>query len=290
MRGIGRALAGAALITLMALMAGIALSACGGEEIAVDGNIKASLLAIKDARILFGHQSVGRDILDGLTALAKREGVALRVTALPEGPASGPAAASGPNAGPGIEHFRVGKNREPELKCSDFLRQVEASGTFHDAAILKFCYVDVTAKTDVDAVFARYQETVDKVRAAAPGLVLVHSTLPLKADPAGLKAKVKRLLCRDPGNDSDNVKRNTFNRKLLAAYAGDPVFDLAKAESTLPDGSRATFEAEGMEQYRMAGEYTHDEGHLNARGQAWVAAEFARALAAALSRKPVAGP
>ncbi|HLP43423.1 MAG TPA: hypothetical protein VK465_18110 [Fibrobacteria bacterium] len=290
MRGIGRALAGAALITLMTLMAGIALSACGGEEVAVDGSIKASLLAIKDARILFGHQSVGRDILDGLQALAKREGVELRVTDLPDGPASGPGPASRPNAGPGIEHFRVGKNREPELKCGDFLRHVEASGASYDAAILKFCYVDVTAKTDVDAVFGRYRETVDKARAAVPGLVLIHATLPLKADPVGLKAKVKRLLRRDPGNDVDNEKRNAFNRKLLAAYAGDPVFDLAKAESTLPDGSRVTFEAEGKEQYRMAGEYTHDEGHLNARGQAWVAAEFARALATALNRKAVAGP
>lgn len=243
----------------------------------MEGGIKESLTAIRKARILFGHQSVGQDILDGLEELSKREGVPLRLAPLDK--AGEPVA--------GIVHFRVGKNRDPGLKCRDFLRQVEASGSSYDVAVMKLCYVDVSESTDVEAVFHQYRELVGRVRATLPSLILVHATLPLKSDPPGLAAKAKRLLGRDPGNDADNVKRNEFNRRLLDAYAGEPIFDIAKVESTLPDGSRSSFRRGGTDYHSMAGAYTYDGGHLNAEGKIRVASEFVRILASAVKRKKV---
>ena len=38
-----------------------------------------------------------------------------------------------------------------------------------DVAMLKFCYLDLTAQTDARMLFARYRETVRDLRAKTPG-------------------------------------------------------------------------------------------------------------------------
>jgi lysophospholipase L1-like esterase len=59
----------------------------------------------------------------------------------------------------------------------------------------------------------------------------------------------------------------TNNELLIKEYDGkEPVFDLAKTESTLPDGTRETFTKDGKTHYSMVLEYTHDGGHLNETG------------------------
>jgi hypothetical protein len=51
-------------------------------------------------------------------------------------------------------------------------------------------------------------------------------------------------------------------------YAGkQAIFDLAKIESTLPDGNRADFIWDTRTYFRMAPEFTYDEGHLNEKGR-----------------------
>ena len=71
----------------------------------------------------------------------------------------------------------------------------------------------------------------DNIRCRYHGLLIgsdgVALQMPLKSDPPGLGAKVKRLLGMDPGNDADNSKRNEFNRKLMETYRGEAIFDLA---------------------------------------------------------------
>lgn len=53
----------------------------------------------------------------------------------------------------------------------------------------------------------------------------------------GWKALVKRLLGRAPYGTVENVRREEYSRLLRQAYAGrEPVFDLARVESTAPDG------------------------------------------------------
>lgn len=243
----------------------------GGTAVAVDP--ARDLEALRGARILFGHQSVGRNILDGVKSLADRHAVALRLEE----------AAPGPRR-PGIENIRVGRNTDPASKCSDFLRYLEQAGDGYDIVIMKFCYVDLDDGTDVAALFKAYTEYADRAKALSPSAVLVHATVPLLTGGTGWKVAVKRLLGRDPSGIA-NMRRNEFNALLLEKYAGEPVFDIARAESTLPDGGRASFRHGGRTFYTMAPEYTYDGGHLNDEGKSRLASEFARVLAAALRSK-----
>jgi len=45
------------------------------------------------------------------------------------------------------------------------------------------------------------------------------------------------------------------------------IFDLAKIESTFPDGRRASFTKDGKTYYSMVPDYTYDGGHLNELGR-----------------------
>src|SRR5205085_12594035 len=65
-------------------------------------------------------------------------------------------------------------------------------------------------------------------------------------------------------------------------YAGrEPIFDLARVESTAPDGKLVTVTWEGVTAPAMAAQYTEDGGHLNALGRARAAREFIAVLARA---------
>ena len=56
---------------------------------------------------------------------------------------------------------------------------------------------------------------------------------------------------------------------LRKEYEGKvPLFDIAKIESTFPDGTRCSFTKDGKTYYSMVSEYTSDGGgHLNATGR-----------------------
>ena len=57
----------------------------------------------------------------------------------------------------------------------------------------------------------------------------------------------------------NNINRNQFNEILRKEYEGKaPIFDLAKIESTYPDGKTS---------YSMVPDYTYDGGHLNETGR-----------------------
>jgi hypothetical protein len=82
------------------------------------------------------------------------------------------------------------------------------------------------------------------------------------------------------------VRRDEYNRLLRATYAGrEPVFDLARVESTAPDGTRVTVTWNGITAPALSPAYTDDGGHLNARGRLAAAREFLTVLAQASSQK-----
>jgi hypothetical protein len=56
---------------------------------------------------------------------------------------------------------------------------------------------------------------------------------------------------------SENIKRNQYNEMLIKEYKGkEPILDIAGIESTKPDGSRQSFELDGVTYYSMVPEYT----------------------------------
>ena len=72
-----------------------------------------------------------------------------------------------------------------------------------------------------------------------------------------------------------NVARNKFNDLLKREYAGkESVFDLAKIESTYPDGRRETFKRKDKRFYSLVHDYTHDGAHLKELGRKKVAEQF----------------
>ena len=217
-------------------------------------------------RIFFGHQSVGRNVLDGVRAIAaERPDLGIRVVATDD-PAREP--------GPALMEARVGKNRDPASKDRAFAamvaRGMDEAGSI---AAYKYCYVDVRPDTDVEALFRAYAANVDAVRARHPRLTVVHITLPLMTEKRWtVKERVKRLLGREVEEDL-NPRRHRFNELLRARYAGSgTVFDLAALQATRPDGSRSRVPA-------LAPEWASDEGHLNQAGQRHVAEHFLAFLA-----------
>lgn len=229
------------------------------------------LAAMASKRIYFGHQSVGANILDGIKDVAELSpGATLRIIA-----SSDPASLSGP----GLFESPVGENGDPESKNEAFARVLEKGmGAQGGIAFYKYCYVDFSATTDVQKVFASYRQHIDALKAKYHALRIVHVTVPLTmVEPAG-KAWVKALLGRETARDA-NIRRNEFNRLVRETYRDDPIFDLAEIESTHPDGSRAFFTTRGQAVYTLCPEYTTDGGHLNAIGRRRAAEKLIALLA-----------
>ena len=174
-------------------------------------------------------------------------------------------------------HSQVGKNREPETKINEFNQLINSKlGQQLDIAMLKLCYIDVTGKTDTIKVFDEYNNTMAKIKQKHPKLNIIHFTVPLKTTKTTWKTKLKIILGKkEIGEYDSNIKRNKYNTMLVNKYSGiEPVFDIAKIESTFLDGTRSTFQKDKKTYFSMAPEYTDDGGHLNKTGQKIVAEQL----------------
>jgi hypothetical protein len=118
----------------------------------------------------------------------------------------------------------------------------------------------------------------------------MHVTAPLTIAQGGLKAGLKKLLGRVPYGVAENRRREEFNALMRQAYQGkEPIFDLARIESTAPDGTAVTVDWEGTASPAMVAAYTDDGGHLNTAGKLRAARELVSALAA-IPARPASGP
>lgn len=254
--GVAAALVGAAGIAFLSLSKEKPVPASTDAAATISAE---ELTQVASLNVLFGHQSVGRNILDGVSAVYAANQVAgPPITELVDGSGS---------PGTGIAHAAIGKNGDPLGKLVAFdtlLRSGAAAGI--DVAFLKLCYVDIRWNTDVEALFAEYVRTFDALERDFPDIEFIHVTTPLTTGPANLKDQVKVLIGRN-----DNIARERYNDKLREHYGDDAVFDLAAVEGTAPDGSRRGTLYQG---------YSSDGAHLNPEGSAAVATSLLRMLAA----------
>lgn len=240
--------------------------------------MRDDLKILQDARVLFAHQSVGWNLINGLKQLSKDAGVAIDFAQVT--PDTEPRSRA-------FAHVVVGQNGAPATKQTMFAWVLRgfANDPF-DIALLKFCYVDIGAQTDVARVFASHHDLIAGLRAKYPQTVFVPVTVPLRSG-GGVKDTVNRWLGRRT-QEADNAKRSEYNALLRAAYASEPVFDLAGVESTHQDGRRSTFTCGSRTCEQMAPEYTDDGGHLNEMGSRVAATALVHVLVRA-RRSQLAG-
>jgi hypothetical protein len=209
-------------------------------------------------RVVFGHQSVGGNILDGIRQAAAAQQVPLVLTE-----------SRTPLATAGIQHFKVGHNEQPEGKLTDFRSVLAANfaeGVPHpDAALLKLCYIDFGQSVDPKQLAQHYIATVDDLAREHPETVFVPMTSPLTTVQTGPKAWLKKVLGKDPGGYAANARRQVFNDTLRAHYqSGGALFDIAALES----GRGQSHVDSGDARIEVLNPLlTYDDGHLNNEGQ-----------------------
>jgi hypothetical protein len=222
-------------------------------------NLAAQFDVLSRHALYFDHASVGENLMDGVAGLLG--GVSgPKPTLINMNESNGGVKPDLISTGVWAESMRLALwNGDPMTKIREFRSDLDKGvGTRADIAWMKFCFVDFNGGTNVDALFASYQSMITAARAAYPSVRFVHFTAPLETG----------------GSQSTNAIREAFSARIRAAYGAD-VFDLARWESTWPDGTRET--SGGIP--ALVPIYTNDSGHLNATGQAHVVPELVRFLA-----------
>lgn len=216
-----------------------------------------------ERRVFFGHMSVGWNLLSGVSAIYAAASIRQpSVVQISVGePFSGFPADQG-----GIVHAEIGVNGDPLGKLANFDAMVRGGIAAQvDVAVLKFCYTDFGADTDVDAVFAKYSATIQSLQRDFPAIHFVYSTVPLEVPPSGVKGLLKSWLGRDA-----NVQRMQFNALVRQHFGGAELFDVATVEITAPDGSTNV---------GLYPAYSSDGSHLNNTGAKVLGAHFLQLVA-----------
>lgn len=225
-------------------------------------------------KVYFAHQSVGFNIVDGIKdVMQEYPEIKLDIVETSE---------ISDFKGGVFAHSIVGENFKPKTKISDFFRLIDSGiGDNADTASIKFCYLDMRAATDVDAILSDYNDSIVQLRTKYPEITIIHFTEPLTIFKTTWKTYIKKLIGKDViWEYDDNIKRNEYNKMLLNQYEGkEPILDIAKIQSTYPDGTRSSFQKDGKTYYSLVPDYTYDVGHLNEVGRKKVAEQFLILLA-----------
>ena len=239
-----------------------------------DQQVREDLKIVGSKRVYFGHQSVGNNLILGLKDIQTACGdFSLKFINL---------ANITDLKGPFFAESMIGENTQPIGKCEAFAAAVKnAKVEPFDLALMKFCFVDFNPRTNVNEVLEAYCAAVDSLKKAFPHTTIVHMTVPLTANVATWKAIVKKIIGRGDDSDESNLVRAQFSALMMDRFKGEPVFDIAKIESTFPDGTRSTTNVGGKEVYTLVKDFTEDGGHLNSQGRVIAAREMLRVLGAA---------
>ena len=241
---------------------------------------------LADKRVFFGHQSVGSNIIEGVRELAgEHSEIDLRIVETTDLDSV---------EGPGLFHGKIGRNTRPKSKFLAFRRTLEKSKKATvDIAMLKLCYIDIRWNSDVQETFEKYVSTMTDLQNSQKNTIYIHSTVPIESKNSSLKKTLKEAikpLIGRPGVVDDNRRRQQYNQLIADTFGGTSiVFDIARYESTGPDGSVPYQRENGARIRLMDARYTDDGGHLNAQGRRRVAEQFLIQLAAAANQAQPAG-
>jgi hypothetical protein len=209
------------------------------------------------ARVFFGHQSVGANIIQAIPFVYDAKGLPSPeiVEVLPDSSTSLP-------GGGFFAHSFIGENGDPEGKLDTFDSMLRSGlGDEVSVAMMKFCYVDIDASTDVAALFGKYQATFAALERDFPNVTFLYLTTPLTTD-GGVKGRLKSLIGAGNPSAADNAARERLNTLIRRSYDSDHVFDLAALESTAPNGTTLSGSYDGEVYHTLYEGYAVDEGHL----------------------------
>lgn len=246
------------------------------EQVAIAEPSDSELRVVGQTKVLFGHNSVGMNILDGVSKVYADASLPAPAMADVSGPEVSGASTSDAE-GATLRHAYIGVNEDPLSKFAAFTELMDSqAGKDVDMALMKLCYVDITASTDVQAVFDAYVSTMAEVEAAHPDVRFLYTTVPLTAD-RNWKSKVKAALGRDDEmGPADNIARERYNAMIREKYgATGRLVDIAAAEA---DGTGERSQ-DGSTYYVLNKNLTFDRGHLNEAGSEAVAAELLKMVA-----------
>jgi hypothetical protein len=218
-------------------------------------------------KIVFGHQSVGENVISGIETLARENHVALSIAETRDA-----------FAAPGLHHFKIGRNGEPQTKLEDFDATMshDIAGTA-DIALMKLCFTDFGTDTNAQQVARDYIAEVDQLASRFPQTAFVPVTAPLTTVQTGPKALIKKLLGKEPGGFEENAKRELFNETLRKHYASHAVlFDIAAIESNF---GKVTIDHHGQNVEMLNPDITYDGQHLNDEGKRLIGGALVHHLA-----------
>jgi hypothetical protein len=236
--------------------------------------------SLSQKKIIFGHQSVGENLMSGIELLCKEKSITQPLNFVEINQETTIDTA-------GFYHFYAGKNRDPLLKIQHFKEALLRENLENvDIAFLKLCYVDLNLnnETEINQIFDSYQEALNTIKTKYPRLKFVHFTIPLRTRnkySKGKLATLNKLVSRVTGNypnDADNRVKELYNQKIRTTFKSDILFDIAEYESTTPDGTRISFNTKGVKTFALYEKYTDDGGHLNSYGQKYIAGKLIKLL------------
>ncbi len=231
---------------------------------------KSELVAVSRARVLFGHQSIGSNILGGIGPLYVGAGM--------KAPTITDARILTEASDGTFSHAHLGVNGDPRRKFSDFTAIMDGPlGAALDVALMKLCYVDIVASTDVEAVFSAYVQMMDELEEQHPNVRFLYATAPLNTD-RSWKASLKSWVgIDDHMGPADNVARDRYNMLIRQRYGSSGrLFDIAAIEARGSDPRNLNGTAYPVLNQTLSS----DAGHLNEHGSQVVAAELIALIAA----------
>jgi len=264
------------------------ISACNNQQ----GEVKAmrdgtpalsastitAMKVVKEGRVFFAHKSVGDNIMNGLKTVADESAIKLNIRVLNHESLSDDSGL--------FAHAQNGENGNPVSKVDSFHATVMAFNAFTpQIAFMKFCYVDFEPDSDVKELFSHYKNRLESLTHERPGITFIHLTVPLSTRLHSWKNRIKRFVGMQTWDDGSNIKRAEFNHLLRQSFPKEQVFDIARIESTRPDGSREGFGMDNNRYESMVPAYASDDGHLNSYGQHLMAQEMVCFLATVLKER-----
>ena len=161
-----------------------------------------SIERVASRRIFFGHQSVGGNLLDGVTDVS---GGKLRVVQgrTPEALST-----------PGLVHTFIGQNEDPSGKVRDFEKALDEVQGKADLAFFKFCYIDFSANTDVEKLFAEYLASMERLHTKYAADTYVHVTEPLTIEQWARRLRARLKLSESDFSELAHLVQSQLNLSL----------------------------------------------------------------------------